>query len=285
VNTIAPETLRLAQVGLRKGNAPVSGRSLARVLAPFLVLAGVIGLWSFISHFVLDADRRFLLPPPEDVLRKGLLDRDNLTEMLGGLWSTTRVALVGLTISIVLGVVLAIVMNQARWVEYSIYPYAVALQTIPILAVVPLLGFWFGFDFSSRVTVCVLVSLFPLITNTLYGLKSVEPGQHDLFTLYGASRLQRLFTLELPHALPAIITGFKIASGLAVIGAIVADFFFRQGDPGIGRLIDIYRQRLATEQLMTALFLSSLVGLLLFWSFDALGRAVDKRRSASRGAH
>jgi NitT/TauT family transport system permease protein len=149
--------------------------------------------------------------------------------------------------------------------------------------VVPLLGFWFGFDFKSRVIVCVLVSLFPLITNTLFGLKSVEVGHHDLFTLYGAGRLQRLWRLQLPAALPAMITGFKISSGLSVIGAIVADFFFRQGDPGIGRLIDIYRQRLATEQLMTALFLSSLVGLALFFGFDLWGGYVDRRRRAKAG--
>jgi NitT/TauT family transport system permease protein len=198
--------------------------------------------------------------------------------VLDALWSTTRVALVGLAIAMVLGVALAIVMSQARWVEYSVYPYAIVLQTIPILAVVPLLGFWFGFDFQSRVIVCVLVSLFPMITNTLYGLKSVDVGHHDLFTLFGANRLQRLVRLQLPAALPAMITGFKISSGLAVIGAIVADFFFRQGDPGIGRLIDVYRQRLATEQLMTALVLSSLVGLALFFVFDLWGTYVDDRR-------
>jgi NitT/TauT family transport system permease protein len=217
------------------------------------------------------------------VLRKGLLDSENLGELLGGLWSTTLVALVGLGIAMLLGVSLAIVMSQARWVEYSVYPYAIVLQTIPILAVVPLLGFWFGFDFESRVIVCVLVSLFPLITNTLFGLKSVDAGHHDLFTLYGASRLQRLWRLQLPAALPAMITGFKISSGLSVIGAIVADFFFRQGDPGIGRLIDVYRQRLATEQLMTALFLSSLVGLALFFAFDLWGGYVDRRRRARAG--
>ena len=147
-----------------------------------------------------------------------------------------------------------------------------------MFAVVPLLGFWFGFDFESRVIVCVLVSLFPLITNTLYGLKSVEAGHHDLFTLMRANRRQRLLHLQLPAALPAIITGCKISAGLAVIGSIVADFFFRQGEPGIGRLIDVYRQRLATEQLMTALVLSSLLGLLLFAVFEVLGRAVDRRR-------
>ncbi len=258
----------------------VKPRSVGRILAPFLVMVGVLGLWSLASHLLLDADRRFLLPPPEDVLRHGVLDTASFAEILDALWSTTRVALVGLAIAMALGVALAIVMSQARWVEHSIYPYAIALQTIPILAVVPLLGFWFGFDFRSRVIVCVLVSLFPIITNTLYGLKSVDLGHHDLFSLYGASRLQRLFRLQLPAALPAMITGFKISSGLAVIGAIVADFFFRQGEPGIGRLIDIYRQRLATEQLMTALVMSSLVGLALFFAFDLWGGYVDGRRRA-----
>jgi NitT/TauT family transport system permease protein len=253
-------------------------RSLGRILAPFVVLIGVLVLWTLASRLLLDPDRRFLLPPPDEVLRKGVLEGANLAEVLDALWSTTRVALVGLAISMLLGVALAIVMSQARWIEYSVYPYAIALQTIPILAVVPLLGFWFGYDFQSRVIVCVLVSLFPMITNTLYGLKSVEVGHHDLFTLFGASRLQRLVRLQLPAALPAMITGFKISSGLAVIGAIVADFFFRQGDPGIGRLIDIYRQRLATEQLMTALVLSSLVGLALFFVFDLWGTYVDDRR-------
>jgi NitT/TauT family transport system permease protein len=250
----------------------------ARLLAPCLMLLAVLGLWSFTSHILLDPDRRFLLPPPEAVLLHGFFDWPHLSEMLQALVTTTVVALTGLALSIVIGVLTGILMSQALWVEYSIYPYAIALQTIPILAVVPLLGFWFGFDFQSRVIVCVLVSLFPLITNTLYGLKSVENGHHDLFSLLGSSRRQRLLYLQLPAALPAILTGCKISAGLAVIGSIVADFFFRQGEPGIGRMIDIYRQRLATEQLMTALFLSSLLGLLLFSVFEVLGRLVDKRR-------
>ncbi len=256
--------------------------SFARVLAPCLLLVGVLGAWSFTSRVLLDPERRFLLPTPESVLLKGLLDKASLVEMLGALASTTEVALVGLLLAIVLGVLTGILMSQARWLEYSIYPYAIALQTIPILAVVPLLGYWFGFDFQSRVIVCVLVSLFPLITNTLYGMKSVDAGHHDLFTLIRASRWQRLRHLQLPAALPAIITGCKISAGLAVIGSIVADFFFRQGEPGIGRLIDIYRQRLATEQLMTALLLSSLLGLLLFGVFEVLGRIVDGRRGLAK---
>ena len=262
--------------------SPRRPSSFARVLAPCLVLLGVLGAWSFTSRVLLDPERRFLLPTPESVLLKGVLDKASLVEMLGALASTTEVALVGLSIAIVLGVLTGILMSQARWLEYSIYPYAIALQTIPILAVVPLLGYWFGFDFQSRVIVCVLVSLFPLITNTLYGMKSVDTGHHDLFTLIRASRRQRLIYLQLPAALPAIITGCKISAGLAVIGSIVADFFFRQGEPGIGRLIDIYRQRLATEQLMTALLLSSLLGLLLFGVFEVLGRFVDGWRGLAK---
>jgi NitT/TauT family transport system permease protein len=255
-----------------------SRRPTARIIAPFVLLFAFLAAWSFVSHVLLDADRRFLLPPPESVVVHGLLDGASLSEMLTALVSTTEVAIVGLGLSIVIGVFVGVLMSQAPWLEYSIYPYAIILQTIPILAVVPLLGYWFGFDFQSRVVVCVLVSLFPLITNTLYGMKSVEAGHHDLFSLMSASRWQRLFYLQLPAALPAIVTGCKISAGLAVIGSIVADFFFRQGEPGIGRLIDVYRQRLATEQLMTALLLSSLLGLLLFSVFELLARSVDKRR-------
>lgn len=251
-----------------------------RYLAPLSVFVAVLVAWTLVSTQVLDERRRFLLPPPHTVVRVGLLDADHLTELLEGLWSTIHVALVGFALAAVIGLVLAIVMSQARWVEHSIYPYAVVLQTIPILAVVPLLGFWFGFEFRSRVIVCVLVSLFPIITNTLFGLQSVGDDLHELFSLHRSGRLQRLVHLQLPAALPAIVTGFKISAGLSVIGAIIADFFFRQGDPGIGRLIDVYRQRLATEQLLSALLLSSLVGLILFWICSFAGQAVERGRAA-----
>jgi NitT/TauT family transport system permease protein len=255
-------------------------RRRARLLAPVVTFVVAMLGWSLTSLLLLDPSRRFLLPPPHRVLAEGVLNGEHLGEIIRALGSTTEVALMGLALSMLIGVSLGIVMNQARWLEYSIYPYAVVLQTIPILAMVPLLGFWFGFDRPSRVIVCVLVSLFPMITNTLLGLKSIDDSQRDLFRLYRASRWQRLRYLELPAALPSIITGFKISGGLAVIGAIVADFFFRQGEPGIGRLIDIYRQRLATEQLMTSLFMSSLLGLLLFFVFDAIERRVARGRSA-----
>jgi NitT/TauT family transport system permease protein len=250
------------------------GGRLANLLPPLAVLLVVMGIWYAYSYLVLKPSQRFLLPPPHKVVQVGVLDTGNLTEILHGLWSTTQVALVGLVIAIVLGIVLAIAMSQAKWVERSIYPYAVVLQTIPIIALVPLVGFWFSFNFRSRVIVCVIISLFPIITNTLFGLKSADAGLHDLFTLHGAGRRTRLRKLLLPAAMPALFTGLRISAGASVIGAIVGDFFFRQGEPGIGRLIDVYRNRLQSEQLFTALFFSSLLGLVVFWGFGFLANRV-----------
>jgi NitT/TauT family transport system permease protein len=247
-------------------------RAVAQVLAPLAVFVLVICVWLFISYVLLEPRRRFLMPPPQDVVRVGFFDARNLNEILGALWSTSQVAVAGLLVSIAIGTIIPVAMIQARWVEWSLYPWAVVLQTIPILAIVPLIGFWFQFGFSSRVLVCVLISLFPIVTNTLFGLKSTDQAQHDLFTLQHANRLQRLLKLQLPGALPAILSGWRIAAGLSVVGAIVGDFFFRQGDPGIGRLIDDYRARLQSEQLFAAVGVSSLLGLLVFWGFGLLGR-------------
>jgi NitT/TauT family transport system permease protein len=247
-------------------------RALAQVVAPIVVFALMIGIWLFISYVLLEPRRRFLMPPPQQVVTVGLFNPNNFNEIIGALWSTTQVAIAGLAVAITVGTLIAIAMIQARWIEWSIYPWAVVLQTIPILAIVPLIGFWFQFGFNSRVLVCVLISLFPIITNTLFGLKSSDQAHHDLFTLHHASRLQRLLKLQLPGALPAIVSGWRIAAGLSVVGAIVGDFFFRQGDPGIGRLIDDYRARLQSEQLFAAVALSSLLGLIVFWGFGLLGQ-------------
>jgi NitT/TauT family transport system permease protein len=242
------------------------------VVAPVVVFLLVMCVWLFISYVLLEPRRRFLMPPPQQVVLVGLLNPANFGEIMGALWSTAQVALVGLFTSMVIGTLIAVAMIQARWIEWSIYPWAVVLQTIPILAIVPLIGFWFQFGFSSRVLVCVLISIFPIITNTLFGLKSTDQAHHDLFTLQRATRLQRLLKLQVPGALPAIVSGWRIAAGLSVVGAIVGDFFFRQGDPGIGRLIDDYRARLQSEQLFAAVALSSLLGLIVFWGFGLLGQ-------------
>lgn len=260
-------------------------RRLLRVLVPpTLVLVAAIAGWYGVTYLVLSPDERFLLPAPHDVVRVGFLDRDNLAELLRALGLSAQVAMLGLAVAVLAGVGAAVVMSQARWLERSLYPYAVVLQTVPILALVPMFGFWFGFGFFSRVLVCVLIGIFPIIANTLFGLRSVADSHHDLFTLHRAGRLTRLVKLEIPAAAPSIFTGLRIAAGLSVIGAIVGDFFFKQGQPGIGILIELYRQRLQSEQLFAAVILSSLFGLTVFWTFGFLARrTVGRWHESARG--
>ena len=255
-----------------------------RYTPPALVFLAVLAVWYGVSYLVLSPGQRFLLPPPDAVVQIGFLDPANLGPLLRGLLLSAQVAMIGLALAFALGVGLAVAMSQARWVERSLYPYAVVLQTVPILALVPLFGFWFGFGWPSRILVCLLIALFPLIANALHGLQSAERAHHDLFTLHGAGRLARLWKLQLPCALPSIFVGLRVSAGLSVIGAVVGDFFFRQGQPGIGMLIDLYRANLQSEQMFAAVFLASGFGLVVFGVFGALARRVAAWQGSITGA-
>lgn len=249
-------------------------RAAVRVGPPLVLGAVLIGVWYAITYIVLDERRRFLLEPPHEVLRVGFLDGANFAEIMAGLWSSTKVAMIGLGIAIVIGFALAMLMSQAKMIERAIFPYAVTVQAIPILAIVPLIQFWFGTDTTSRVIVCVIISLFPIIVNTLFGLQSADRGMHDLFRLHRASRLTRLRKLMFPAALPAVFAGLQISAGLSVIGAIVGDFFFGKGEPGIGQLLQKYANRLLGEQLIAAIIMSSALGVAVFWFFGWLRERV-----------
>lgn len=261
-------------------DAARQGRSLLGLVGPLVVFATFIGLWYLLHYVLMSEARQFLVPPPHRVVDKSFLTwkvegsgtlaaiaGGGLHDQLDGLWLSARVAMLGLVIAIVLGMSVAILMSQAKWIERSVYPYAVALQAIPILAFVPLIGVLWGFTFRSRVLVCVIIALFPIIANTLFGLLSVDRGHHDLFTLHGARRWTRLRKLQLPAALPAIFIGFRTSAGLSVIGAVVGDFFFRQGDPGIGQLIDRYRASNSYPQMYGAVILAAALGITVFWVF------------------
>jgi NitT/TauT family transport system permease protein len=244
------------------------GRQVAEtVLPPFVLGACFIGLWYVVTYVVLDPGKRFLLRPPHEVWAVGFADWDNFSEILLALWSSTRVAMIGLTIAILIGFFLAILMSQAKVIERGIFPFMVVLQAIPILAIVPLISFWFGTGQTARILVCVIIALFPIIVNTLFGLQSADRGTHDLFTLHKASRLTRLRKLMLPAAMPAIFAGLRISAGLSVIGAIVGDFFFGKGDVGIGQRLQRYANQLEGEQLLAAVFMSSALGVAVFLLF------------------
>ena len=257
-----------------------------RVVVPPIVTGGLIlGIWYFVSYVILDPKRRFLLRPPHEVWSVGFANGDNFSEMMEGLLATSKTAFWGLLTAILLGFLLAVIMSQAKFVERAIFPYAVVLQAIPILAIVPLIGFWFGYGFMPRVFICVIIALFPIIVNTLFGLLSAEQGLHDLLTLHNTNRVTRLRKLMFPAALPAVFAGLRISAGLSVIGAIVGDFYFGQGEVGIGQLLKRYAARLDGEQLLAAVIVSSGLGVLVFTFFGWLAnRVVGKWAGESRGA-
>ncbi|MEY3030963.1 MAG: hypothetical protein RL058_1326 [Actinomycetota bacterium] len=254
------------------------------VLPPLVLGAFVIAGWYGISYGLLDERRRFLLKPPHEVLAQGFLDWPTFSEMLSGLWSSTQVAMIGLVISIAIGFLFATIMSQAKTIERAVFPFMVTLQAIPILAIVPLISFWWGTGQRSRIIVCVIISLFPIIVNTLFGLQSAERGMHDLFTLHHADRVTRLRKLMFPAALPAIFAGLRISAGLSVIGAIVGDFFFGRGDVGIGQLLRRYANQLMGEELLAAVILSSALGVTVFMTFGWLQNiAIGKWHETSGG--
>ena len=271
-------------------DAPVEAikgrRSALDYVGPVAVFGLFIAFWYFMSYVGIHeimSKPKFLVPPPHRVVHDSFFVWRNLHPILDALWLSTRVALIGLGISIVLGMALAIVMSQARWIERAFWPYLIALQAIPILAIVPIIGVILGYDFRSRVLVCVIISLFPIITNTLFGLLSADRSQHELFTLHGAGRITRLRKLQFPAALPAIFTGFRISAGLAVIGSVVGDIFFQRGERGIGQLIQVYGARLNYPTMFGALIVTVALGITVFGCFGWLSqRFIGKWHESTR---
>jgi NitT/TauT family transport system permease protein len=248
----------------------------AALWPPAVFLGLAIGAWYFIRYAVLSGRKTILLPPPHEVWDRSFADGDTRSLLLEGLRNTAEVATIGFLIAAGLGVLFGVLMSQAKWIERSFFPWAILLQTVPILALVPLIRLWFGFDFQARVIVVVIIALFPIITNTLFGLLSTDEGHHDLFTLHGASRWTRLWKLEFPGALPAIFTGLRISAGLAVVGTVVGEYFFRQGDRGLGQLLDGYRRALRLGEMFGAVFWACALGVAAFLLFTWLGRFVTR---------
>ncbi len=262
---------------------PRTGNDKITTYGPPLIALGVIlVIWYALAAYLESTGRTTILPNPTRILVESFApsdprDRPITGDLLTSLGLSTAVALTGLAISIVIGVLWAVVMSQARWVERALFPYAVILQCIPILALVPLIGSSLGYSLSSRVLVCVLISLFPMVSNTLFGLQAADKSQRELFQLQGASRWTVLTKLQFPGAMPAIFAGMRISAGLAVIGAIVGDFFFRRGQAGLGILINNYASRLQTAELWASVLTASLLGVVIFLVFGWIAKAAVGR--------
>lgn len=255
------------------GQAPVR-RTRGRIgwWPPLLALVAIVAVWYGIAAVFAGQGRGFLWPFPHEVLYAALVEPAGVSQLYPALMNSALVALTGLAIAVVLGILIATIMVQARWVERSFFPYAVILQCIPILAIAPLIGTIFGYNFVGKVIVTLLISLFPMIANTLFGLQAADKGQRELFQLQNASRLTRLVKLQFPAAMPSIFVGLRNAAGLSVIGAIVGDQLLGQGSPGLGVAISVFASRTQGPESWAAILIASLFGVAVFLLFGLLGR-------------
>jgi NitT/TauT family transport system permease protein len=239
-------------------------------LPPIGGFLALLGVWWFFHHR-LAPNRKFLLPWFGDLWSKGLADGETNSELFEALKLTARVTFQGLAISIVIGCLLGILMFRLRWLERASYPFLVALQAIPVLAIAPLLQVGFGYGLWPKTLVCVIISFFPIPTTLLLGLRSVDQGQVDLFRMQGASWTTTLRKLALPSAMPSLFAGLRIAAGLSVIGSIVGELQFQGGADGLGAKLVEYRREVHYEQMYAGLIWSSLLGILVFVFFTWLG--------------
>lgn len=216
----------------------------------------------------------FLVPAPSSVLLSMFRD---WPELWRATLNTVIASVIGFGLSALIGSLAAIALSSAVWVQRAFYPYAVFFQTVPIIAIAPLLVIWFGWD-RTVVASAFIVSIFPVIANTLTGLLSTDPALRDLFKLYDAKRLATLLKLRLPFALPHVMTGLRIAAGLAVIGAIVGEFITGSG---IGGAIMVSRQQNRVDTVFAGLLLASLLGIVLFALVNLISWLALRRWHAS----
>jgi NitT/TauT family transport system permease protein len=242
-------------------SAPAAPSRLLRVAAPALVALVALGLW---QALVVAWDvPSYLVPSPLTVARTLVADR---VLLLGSLGVTLSIALTALALAILGGTLVALLFVQSRWIEMSLFPYAVLLQVTPIVAIAPLIIIWVDDTRVALVLCAVVVAIFPIISNTTLGLRSVDPGLLDLFRMCRATRMQILLRLRIPSALPYFFGGLRIASGLALIGAVVAEFVAGTGGQGAGLAYQILLAgiQLNIPRLFAALTLITAAGVALF---------------------
>lgn len=244
------------------------------LLAPLAVFALVVLLWH--SATVVFAIERYLLPSPWGVGQAIWAKRSDL---LNATLLTGVAAFAGFVASLLIGVTVAVLFSMSRWVRAGFYPYAIFLQTVPIVAIAPLIVVWCGYGLPSVILVAFIISLFPIITNTTTGLLSVDRDLLDLFELYNAGPAPRLLKLKLPASVPFIVAGAKISAGMAVIGAIVGEFFLGMGATrfGLGYLITKSAEQLKTDELFAAICASTALGIVVFASVQVSGAIVLRR--------
>jgi NitT/TauT family transport system permease protein len=228
-----------------------------------LVLASLLLLWR-LSIWIF-AIPKFMLPTPWGVA-KATISRGG--SLLTSVWITGESAVCGLLASVVAGILIALVFAQSRWIRRMFYPYTILLQTVPIIAIAPLILMWVGPGILAVMTIAFIICLPAIIANTTQGLISVERNMLDLFLMHNAKPAEVLWKLRLPHAVPSLFTGLRIASGVSVIGAIIGELFAgstRVGEGGLGYAIQYASSQLETDYLFALVFAASALGFAFFF--------------------
>ncbi|GGX88959.1 ABC transporter permease [Pseudoduganella dura] len=247
-----------------------AGRMAAQWLpAPALAVLA-LGAWQALCMTVYRG-KGYLLPSPLDVAGAAA---NNATLLAGAASTTLREAVLGYVLAALLGIALAAAMSQARLLERCLYPYAVLLQTVPVVAVAPLIVLWSGYNERSVVLIALIMALFPIVNNTLLGLRSTPVQLLELFALHRTGRWRTFIRLRLPAALPHTLAGLRISAGLSVIGAIVGEFIIGAGNAagGLGVQIVFAQGRMDTALLFAEVIAATMLGFALFAAASGAGR-------------
>ena len=232
------------------------------IIAPVVIGIVMLAAWEAVVR--IKGIPHYILPGPILIGQTLWSDWGTLSESL---WITLRITFAALIAAITVGVSLAIIFTQSKWLEKSLFPYAVILQVTPVVSIAPLIIIWVG-DINLSLLICAwIVAFFPILSNTIFGLNSADHNLINLFQLYRASRWQTLRYLRLPAALPYFLGGLKISGGLALIGAVVAEFVAGTGGSASGLAYRILESgyRLQIPRMFAALLLISLSGIAIFF--------------------
>lgn len=245
-------------------------RSFLRTIwPPLLVFVVFVAVWWVVSATIY-GDRNYLLPRPNGVVQA---IGDNWRLILEGTWITFTSAATGFVLAIIIGMSGAVVMSLSKALERSFYPYAVLLQTVPIVAVAPVIVLWFGYNQTAVIVIAFMIAVFPILNNTLLGLASADRNQLDLFRMHRANKLTEFFKLRFPGALAHIFAGLRISAGLSVVGAIVGEFIIGSGGEqgGLGVKVIFAQIRLQTDLLFAEVLAATLLGFAFFMVVSVLG--------------
>ena len=247
----------------------IRSEAFLRIVSPAIAGLIVVALWEAFCRAYQIPD--YLFPSPSAIAASFAADAPSL---LHALWMTMRVALIAFALATVLGTLIAFAFVQSKVIERAFLPYAVVLQVTPIVAIAPLIIILVKDTQIALIICATIIAIFPIIANTILGLRSVDHGLTNLFTLNKANRLQTLMRLRIPSALPYFFGGLRISSGLALIGAVVAEFVAGTGGRSAGLAYEILQAgfQLAIPRMFAALFLITVAGIVLFVAMAGLSR-------------